>query len=71
MSNVKLRVLVVRATGSIGSLVVKEGMHTSSPRNEGFYSLHGDKGHYARGYLRDDIRELCEFTRKIRLGVPS
>jgi hypothetical protein len=23
------------------------------------------------GYLRDDIRELCEFTRKIRLGVPS
>jgi hypothetical protein len=36
-----------------------------------FYSLHGDKGDYANGVFGDDIQELCEFTRKIRLGVPS
>ncbi|MGA7848397.1 MAG: hypothetical protein WCA13_04755 [Terriglobales bacterium] len=36
------------------------------------YSLYGDKADYARGvYLRDDIQELCEFTQKTYLGMPS
>src|SRR5207248_1795490 len=37
-----------------------------------FYSLYGDNADYARGvYLRDDIQELCDFTQRIYLGMPS
>jgi hypothetical protein len=37
-----------------------------------FYSLYGDNAEHARSvYLRDDVQELCEFTQRIYLGVPS
>ena len=37
-----------------------------------FYSLYGSQADYARlVYLRNDIQELCEFTQKIYLGMPS